>query len=398
MPLTVLAQSQRDFLMRTSPYPVFRAPESSNYNLRWGRLKGLFRASAQVEFNDNINLAEVNPESDIAFGPTLGIGFFWPMNQNNLMQFDVGVGYRWYLNHSELDSFTVLPNTRWDYRMFLGQTQIDIHDNLSIQVDPISRAEISGSPGGILNFKVLNNTAGIQADRKLYRDLGAVAGFDYTIVRSLTDQFTSLDRDDQTANAGLYYQVSPQWTVGVNGSVTSTDYLETVQNDGTSYSAGVHANYIATKFITVDLAAGYSSSSFETGGLIGDTSEFSGLTYSLSVQHRVNPRLNHNVRVSKSANLGFGNNFTDTLALQYGLMMRLSKRLNVNSTFSYESLDFSGPRGEVADRYLFYFGTGYQVAKNWMLGLGFAFAWKNSNLPGNDYQQNRLTIDVTRQF
>lgn len=404
MTVTVPAQESEatmrtaPYIMRTAPYPAFTSPEPRNYNLKWGRMTGRLHGSVQTEFNDNINLAARNAESDFLIGPNIGVGFLWPISQLNVLQFDLGLGYRWYVNNSRLNSLNIAPDSRLNYQFAIRDVHLTLHDAFQIQVDPLLRGEISGRSGSTFNFRRFNNDAGLSADWQAFKDVGFVASLGYTMDRALSDEFRELDRNDYTFGLGTYYLVSPRWTTGLNFSYTVTEYVERIQNNGVSYTLGPRVSFRPSKFLTIDASAGYTTSSYSQTGTIGDRSDFQGASAQLGVQHRMNSRTSQSFRLSKSLNPGLGSNYTDTLSMQYGLTLRATKAISLNPSLTYETLASSGVGGEQADRYMFYVGTGFQFTRRWNMGVAYSFGWKDSQLPGRDYTQNRVTLDFTRQF
>lgn len=389
-----------DFLMRSSPAPTFVEPPKPEYNLHWGPLTGRLNGSVQAEYNDNIGLDETNTRADTFFYPNFGVGFQWPLSPQNILEFNLGLGYRVYLENSELNSFSISPDSRILYQIRVGKVNVLLRDTFNLQVDPLSRPDISGGSGGtLLNFKRINNDVGVQAEWQARSNLALVSSYDYVIDRSLNSQFAALDRDDHNLAVGAYTDLGAAWNVGLNASTTLTDYLEPIQNDGVSFSAGPSATVKITRFITLDGSISYTRSYYdEASGAIADQSDFSGISASIGVRHQVNSKLAHNARFSRSISPGFGSNFNELSVLQYGLNWQFNSFIALNTTLSYERLNASGPAGETADRYLWYIGTGWQVARRWNLGVGYSFAWKDSDQPSRDYRQNRATLSLTHDF
>lgn len=385
------------FIPRSNPYPRHYSAGPRDYNLRWGRLTGRLHGSLQAEFNDNINLADAAAESDFSFAPMVGIGFLWPLSEKNVLEFDIGVGYRAYLDHSELNTLHVSPDSRLTYQVRVLKAQITVHDQFSIQVDPLSRPEISGS-GSVFNYRRINNDAGFTASWEAMRDLTVVGGYSYVIDRTLTDDFQDLDRDDHLLHLGLYRPLGGRVTVGLVSTHTITDFLQDVQNDGVTLSAGPHVNVRLSEFLSADVGVRYTISDYDQTGSIGDTDDFNGITYYGGVRHRLNSRTTHSLRLSKSVTPGYGSNFTDILGLQYGVSLKVLAPVTLNGTFVYESLRGSGSAGENSERYLWYLGTGLRLSSRWNLGFGCSLGIKDSELPGRDYTQNRVTLELTRQF
>jgi predicted porin len=321
----------------------------------------------------------------------------WPISRENVLQLELGVGYRWYLNHPSIQSISILPNSRIDYRIFVKDVKINIHDIVQIQVDPISRPDLSGNEAAT-EFRRLSNTAGFIAEWRPVAPLGLLAGYDFTLDRSLTEAFTSLDRDAHTLFAGAQYTLTPRLSVGLNASYALVNYLEEVQNDATSYSVGPIAHYELSSFVSLDAAVGYAVSTFDDTGTIGDSADYRGTSIQFGVRHLINSRMSQELRLRQGADLGLGSNYNDVLAVQHSLQLELTSALTLHSRLVYEHLKASNSGGETASRYLYYLGTSYQLTRLWRLGAAYSVSMKDSDLSGRDYLQNRLTLDLSRQF
>src|SRR5438045_9502282 len=70
------------------------------YNLLLGPVRFRVSATMGVEYNDNINYAEVGKEEDFIFHPQVNIDAIWPITQLNTLTLDIGLGYSIYLDHS----------------------------------------------------------------------------------------------------------------------------------------------------------------------------------------------------------------------------------------------------------------------------------------------------------
>lgn len=394
----VHAQVEREFLPHTIPYPVYRTPERMHYNLKWGDLTGRIHTGVQVEFNDNINLSETNPEADISIGPMLGIGFLYPISKEHVLQFDVGVGYRWYLNNPSVSSISILPNSVLSHTAYIEDVKINFHDYLSAVANPIEFGPLGGTGRNIIDFNRLINTVGVSADWQVTKDTAIHGGYDYTIDRSLSAQFVSLDRDDHTFHLGIDRRLTPRTTVGLFASYTIIDYRIPVQNDGTSLTIGPVWSHKLSPFVTLHASAGWTISDYDLSGSIGDSSRFQSVTFQAGARHDINRRSSHDLRLARHAGLGFGYNYTDTYAAQYHLRVQLSPRTTVNTTLSYEHLEASGPLAESADRVLWTIGSGWRLAPNWSLGAAYTIGLKESDVAGGSYLQNRMTLDMNYHF
>lgn len=385
------------FLPRTMPSPLFYTSPPRDYNLKWGKLTGRLYGSLQSEFNDNINLSQADPQNDVILGPNIGIGFLWPVSEKNLLQFDIGVGYRTYLNHPELNSLQISPDSRLNYQIRILKAQITVHDQFAVQVDPLSRPELSGG-SSLLNFRRFNNDLGFDVSWEAIRDVTLTAGYDYMLDRSLNSDFQELDRDDHLFHFAAYRPFGSRVTAGLVASYTTSEYVLPIQNNGQTLSAGPHFVARLGEFLTADAGLNYTRSTYDQTGSIQDQSDFEGLTYSGGLNHRMNSRTTEYVRLSKNISPGYHSNFTDLLSVQYGLSVRLTAAVSMNGTFAYEDVTSSGAGAEESSRYIWYLGTALRISKHWNVGGSYSFAWKDSSERERDYTQNRVTLDITRNF
>lgn len=391
-------EGQRTQYSRTSPQLPYPSASPIRYNLKYGNVTARLTGSVDSEYNDNIDLSSQNAQSDFSVGARVGIGFRVPLTQVNILQFDMEMGYRWYLNHPGINTISVAPNTHLDQTIIMENVRLNLHDNFSIQVDPLTRQEISGTRGQLINFRRLHNTAGISADWQPVRRWAFFGGYDYTTDYGLSDDFSSIDRQDHSFNGGAEYQISQRLSARIAGGYSFSEFSQRVQNGGDNYSVGPGISWHPTKRIDIDASISYWVSRFDQTGSIGDNSQFSGAAFSVSARQVINRYTSHSVRFSRSIGLGLGSNYTDSYALQYGLVRQLSRSVSVNAGLAYEPFRSSGVGGEEGDRYLFNLGTGFQLNSDWHAGVGYGFAWKDSNISNRSYSQNRLTFDLTRQF
>src|SRR6266478_7992550 len=61
------------------------------YNLLLGPVRFRFSATIGAEYNDNINLAQVNEQDDVIIRPAINFDAIWPITQLNTLRFDLGL-------------------------------------------------------------------------------------------------------------------------------------------------------------------------------------------------------------------------------------------------------------------------------------------------------------------
>lgn len=393
-----MAQVEREFFARTPPYPVYQNPDSARYNLKLGKLTARLTGNVQAEFNDNINLSESKPEADFSIGPYVAAGFLWPVNRFNVLNLDIGLGYRWYMKNPDANALSIAPNTHLDYTIYIKGVRVTVSDRLSISVDPITQTQVTAVSGNVTHLRRLTNTASVSADWQATRDLDVYGGYAFSIDRSLTSSFTELDRDDNTFYGGVNYAVNSLMKAGFMGSYSMFHYLQPFQNDGESLTVGPTVNAKLTKFLTLSGSVGYTMGWYSHTGSIADTSDYSGVTYSVGLEHIINRHTSQNLRFSQSLSQGFGSNYSTVWTLQYGINTHLTRNLSLNGIAAFENIEASGANGEAAQRYLLYVGSGYQLSRNWSVGLSYSLAVRDSDQALRGYVQNRVTVDATYRF
>ena len=381
------------------------SPSRGRYNLTVGPLNARLYGAAVFEYNDNINLGDHgNRQSDFSITPTAGVGISWiPASGRQSVELNVGVGYRWYLNHSELNSVVITPSTRAQYNFGIGKVKFNIHDSFTTAVDPITQGQIgasSVSPTSLLNYRRIINTLGIRGDWPASSKIGIGAGYDYQIDRTLTDQFKRLDHDEHTFSGGIYTQPTPRLQVGLAGTYTIVNYSQNLQNSGTVWTLGPNARFLVTSNLSIQGSVGYTASSFDapTATSIRDTSNFRSVSYEAGIRHQFLRRWEHELVITRGASLGVDSNFADYTSLRYNIEGRLTAPLSLVGQLKWEDFKVSGSGGEHANRYLLYLGVRYRVSQSWSSGLGYSYVLKESDQLGQDYYQNRVTLDITYQF
>lgn len=381
-------------------------PTRARYNLTVGPLNARLYGAVEFEYNDNINLGDRgNRHSDFSITPTAGVGISWiPSSGRQSVELNVGVGYRWYLNHSELNSVIITPSTSAQYNFGVGPVKFNVHDQMSIAIDPIAQGQISSASVGrtsLLNYRRINNTLGIRGDWRASSLIAVGAGYDYKIDRSLTDQFKALDHDEHTFSAGVYSDPTPRLRVGLAGTYTIINYTQNLKNSGTVWTLGPNARFQVTTNLVLLGAVGYTASTFDapTANSSLDTSNFRSVSYEAGIRHHFLRDWKHELMVTRGASLGIESNFADYTTVRYEVEGRIVGPLSLLGQLRWEDFKVSGQGGEHANRYLLYAGLRYhRVSQPWSAGLGYSYVLKESNVPGQDYYQNRVTLDLSYQF
>src|SRR4029077_1035642 len=179
------------------------------YNLLLGPVRFRVGATVGVEYNDNINYAEVNTEDDVIVTPSLTLDMLWPVTQLNTLRLDLGIGYSFYLDHSsnDTDAILIAPKSQLAFDIFVGDFRINIHDKFQLQQDPVQEGALSN----VTTYGRFENTAGVSVLWDLNKLLLQV-GYDHYNYISTTNAFDYLDHSSEIVYGSAAYIVNPTIT------------------------------------------------------------------------------------------------------------------------------------------------------------------------------------------
>ncbi len=235
------------------------------YNLLLGPVRFRVGASVGVEYNDNINYAEVNVQDDVIVTPNLTLDAIWPVTQLNTLRLDLGIGYSFYLDHSEdnTDSILIAPKSQLAFDIFVGDFRINIHDRFQLQQDPIQEGALSN----VTDYGRFENTAGLSVLWDLNKVLLQV-GYDHYNFIATNSDFDYENRNSEIVGGSAAFIVNPTVTVGVEGNAVWTRYTDDntgvgILNDNEDYSVGGFVEAALTNNLKVRVAGGYQWINFD---------------------------------------------------------------------------------------------------------------------------------------
>src|SRR3982751_6741056 len=130
------------------------------YNLRLGRMWWDITGQMGLEYNDNVELRETAEQtSGLILRPQANARVFWPVTEQNNLQFNIGTGYSAYLGNSGLNRIFVLPGSELSMDLYMGDLWINLHERFSISEDNYQDPTIVG----IADYSRLDNAAGVSA-------------------------------------------------------------------------------------------------------------------------------------------------------------------------------------------------------------------------------------------
>src|SRR5580704_7384693 len=228
------------------------------YNLLVGPVRLRVGATVGVEYNDNINYAEVNTKDDVIVTPSLTLDMIWPVTSLNTLRLDLGIGYSFYLDHSDnnTDYLLVAPKSQIAFDIFVGDFRINLHDRMQLQQDPIQEGALSN----VVDYGRFENTAGISILWDLNMLLLQI-GYDHYNFVATNSTFDYLNRNAEMVGGSAAFIVNPTVTVGAEGNAVFTRYDHNnngigILNDNKDYSVGGFAEVGLTSNLKARVSGG----------------------------------------------------------------------------------------------------------------------------------------------
>lgn len=373
-----------------------QSAENLPYNLKVGPIKFRFSFTLGVEYNDNINLAERDKESDVIIRPQFNIDAIWPITQLNTLRFDLGIGYAAYIDHQNANTNGVLlsPGSQLAFDVFIGNVRLDFHDKFSLQQDPVSEITLSN----VQDYGRFENTIGVSA----LWDLNKVVltfGYDHYTYISTTSAFDYLNRNAEILTFSSFFALTSTTGAGAEASAVYTYYDDNVLNDGVSYSIGAFVETQLTDYLRVRAAAGFQGISFNHGAAAQDTRDAVGYYANVLLSNRLSATISQTLAFGHETQLGVNSNFVVLNYIRHTATWNIINRTLLSTEAFYEDADDSGGIfSEHINRYGGAITIGYQFTEHVTLGLRYQYTQKDSDKPLRDYRQNRVSLDGTYSF
>jgi hypothetical protein len=366
------------------------------YNLMVGPVRFRLSATMGVEYNDNINFAEVNKQDDVIFHPQINLNAIWPVTQINTLTMDLGIGYSIYANHSEANTNGILisPASQLSFDIFVGDFRINIHDRPSLQQDPIAEPVISNT----VDYGRFQNTGGVSVLWDLNKII-LTLGYDHYTYISTTSNFDYLNRNAEELSGTGQIAVSSTTNVGIESYAVFNYYNQNVLNDSTDYSVGAFVETQLTNNLKLRLAGGYQAINFDHGGTVADFSNVSDYYVNLLATHRINSFIRQTISAGHENQLGVNSNYITLNYVRHTVTWNIIRNTLLSTEFFYEDANESGG---FIDEHLHRYGgaltLGYQLTPHITLGLRYQYTQKDSDVALRDYKQNRVSLDGTYSF
>ena len=404
------AQQQAALLAEANTNPVVNLPPAVPH---LGPVLWNLGVYSSLAYDDNIYLSRNNQESDLILGDGLNLGLNWQATGRSALQLNSQLGYYAYFQHPDFNYIQISPGSALTWTFSLSDWDFTLFDQFNYSRSVVAVASVSNL-GGI---PLLDNTAGARAQWHPGPWLLETGySYDYHLATTAQYNYLSFGSDYLYARGG--WRFSPNGTVGVESSVSVTDYAQPVQPNSTSYSLGPYLEWQLDPAIHLSLHGGPTYYAFAATSSGAAQNNLTSYYVSLELTHKLNPFLSEDLTINRSVSPSFyqGSGYTEQLNVAYSANWYPKPWLYFSLGLNYQSgqqplqesmivnippfgpVNVITPFTENFSRYGFNFGAYYQLTQKINAGLNYAHWTRGSNIAADEYNDDQITLQLRYDF
>lgn len=362
----------------------------------------LFQAAASygLEWNDNLFLTPNDPEDDLIHRPQVNLTAIWPVTETSQLSLGLGIGYQAYMDHSELNGLTLAPLSAlaWDFRV--EDFIFTVSDQFSYSQDASSQGTISS---GTDQFPRFENTVGLRVRWNPSRyvfELG-YAHYNFISVSGSATNFDYLDRTAEQFFGRAAIRIAEASMAGLEISSSLTDYRSFQQSDNVSVSVGPFIDWQVTHALNLNLHGGLVNYTYDPSLLQPVSQDLNTYYAGLRARHQLTDHINHEFLITQGVEqaLNVGSDYIESFRCSYRVSWAFHRSASLSFDASYEQSD--EPQLGVSSTYDVYgagLGIGLQPMDHLGVNLAYHYTTRTSDVAGQDYDQNMVTLAVSYQF
>lgn len=371
--------------------------QSPDYTFKYGDFQTLLTATAQAQWNDNVNLSKTNKLDDYILTPSLRITSSYPLTQKNVLFLDISIGYSEYLLHPSLSTFVLNSSsgTGLSFDIGIKDVTINLHDWIRYMQDGAQNATVANTS----DYGTFDNTIGLAATWEL-NQITLSAGYDHENVIATQSEFDSTTHSSDLFFARAGFKVHPQMTLGLESSATLTTYDKNLLNDNNAYTAGAYMQFNPGTAMQLTARGGYTTYRFQQTSTTIQAGSPNSYYISLDLSHQPLDWLEYSVQAGHEVRLGTMSDLTEDWYFRPNITWKFIRGVNFNTGFFYEHGkqgygDTSGVLTENYDWYGGMFSVDHEITRRFSAGVNYRLTLRSSDIPNNGYAQNMLGVYLT---
>jgi hypothetical protein len=351
-------------------------------------------ASAGVSFDDNAEFSKTDTHSEVVFDQSLGLNLKWIISHLNELGFKFGGTLTEVAGGAPgQQKFygSIDPGTNINFKIFLGDFLIRIHNFLGVVQDTAQNPAVSG----LSNLNQLTNTSGIFVDWDLTRlILSAGVDYSYSINLGGGDSGSTALRSTLRPSTSAAFALTPTMNTGLEAAY-SASFGAGSHSDIDAFSVGPFLRGKLTRFITLDLAAGYYS-------VHAPDADPNNYYLSLNISHQLTRFLQYGASFSRDLEFSGGNSLAEnnsaTLGIRY--LLRRYLTLGTSGTINFGKVVISNSNlGVLPGSYVQYQASvelTFILSRRFTTSLAYRFVDRNADQ--GSYKQNRVDFTLNYGF
>ena len=370
----------------------------------WGPVPFTVGAYAGTTYDDNINEAQDNPESDIVLSAGVNLGASWAPTGQSQLQLGTGIGYIRYLKNTQNSGLSVTPDSAVTYAVVLKDVTVTVFDQFSYSRQVITE----GALANVSVFPQFDNTIGTRVawnpERWTFQ-----AGYSH-------DDYFS-DGGGQNLNRSSEYffgrggwRFAESTEAGLEASESLIAYEDPVLGNSSTASVGAYANWQLRPSLKLTVRGGPAISRFAASAPTAGSSTLVSYYAGFDVSHQLTDFLSHRLSLNRSIQPGLngGSAYIEQLVGSYAVNWACTQRIGLSVAFTYENgtqpLPVPLPGGLMVESIEQYDRYGIQPQISWRVtdrlsgSLSYSHWLRESNLDGRDYRDNSVTLNFTYAF
>jgi hypothetical protein len=392
---------ESDVAARLRNQPVIRP--SANV-LRWGPATFDIGLSYSLEATDNATFQKTNRREDLIQRPLLNLGILFQLSPQARLDFRTGLGYEDYIDNSVEDRFFITPGSEVALDVRIGNGVVTLFDRFDYSHDVVQEGALSG----VGSFPQLENTVGLRSvwhlDKWVYQ-----AGYSHLNVFILDDSssaattdFSNLERADEQFFGRAGYNFDYPVQLGIEATVSLSDYVAEVQRDRNTFSAGPYLTWTPADVMEVALRGGVAYTQFSATGDLDETDNTSFYA-GLDLDHRLTDHITYGFSATHDirAGVNVGSDYIETTRIDFDVSWSMTRHLTWSLLIfgeQSEEVALSEAGGEKYSRFGISVGPAYQVTDHLSCFARYAFTVRDSEIESRSYRANQFTIGGTYRF
>ncbi len=300
------------------------------------------------------------------------------------------------MKHSELDRAFITPGTELSFDLYVGDFWINFHDRVSITEDAYQDPTVSGTG----DYARLENAVGVAS----LWDLNKVvlrAGYDHVNYVNLTHNGGQTEGQSELFSTSAGYAIQPETKVGVDLGAGLIHYRSASTNqfgDATQWSAGGFYEREVSQYLRFRGGAGYTVYQPDSGASLPNGGQFSGVYGQVGLTHRITQYVDYTLSGGRNISFTFYGGTVDLYYVYLQANWKVLQKTTISTPLTYEHGKQATAFGETFDRYGTGISFGRNLARKLNGSLGYQFYWRDSDVAGQSYTVNVVSLSLSYAF